>query len=511
MRLATQTDLAFMPPGSASTALQEAYNAPDWEFAYKALRHDYGGGWRPAEIIGTRQSRVQGKNLYTNLSEYDLLRQVDLARYLDASNPIAQGAVNKLVSFVLQTGANYKIVPKSKNIKAPKSYLTDAQDIIDEWRKVNKWRRAEKEHVRCAIVDGEIMGHKGRDDEGEPTIRRPEPEQLCNPPGMTELHGWRLGVQHKLGDTCKVLGYNINWMLGVPGNPDPYGQFVPASQIIHLKRNVVQSVARGVSDFFSNADDLDKIDRILDAMGAGTIARAKIAYFRNHKDALPGGPKGFRDAAATGTFYDPRTGREEKLFVPNDGTVADVPDTVSVVTMPQGNTLETIEAVGLLVRLCIANRWDMPENIASGDASNNNYASIMVAGAPFVIAIRSNQAEFADFWRDCMLWVIQVRMAQGLLPIDFLEYCDVDVTLPDCVINDELAAEQIRDIRFRNNILSPQTYSAQAMLDYDDELANKRQAQADDPQFAMDQMPGVDTMGDEEGNGNGGKDGRQNK
>lgn len=498
---ATETDLAFVRAftPSTSTALAPSpalKESVDWQFAYGALQSQYSdawGQWRPAQILGSRQNRVQGKDYYKYWSEYDLHRQVDLARYLDASNPIAQGAVNKLVSFVLQSGAQYKIVPKAKGIKPPESYITQGQDVMDGWQDQCKWRRKEKEHVRCAIVEGEILLHKARSEDGEPTIRRPEPEQLQSPPGKGELDGWRLGVRHEIGDVCKVLGYNINWMLGTQRD-QPYGVFVPADRIIHLKRNVVESVARGVSDFFSNADDLDKIDRALDAIGAGTIARAKIAYFRTHKDALPGAVQNFANANATGTFYNPITQRTENKFVPTDAAIADVPDTVGVETMPTGNTQESIEAVNLLIRLTIANRWDMPEFIASADASNNNYASILVSGSPFVIAIRQNQSDFADVWRDCMNWIITVRMAQGIIPLDFFDVCKVEVTLPDPTVSDELEAEQIRDIRFRNKILSPQTYSAQARLNYDDELVNKRQALADDPMFAMDSLPDVGKM-----------------
>jgi len=469
----------------------------DYQYAYNVLRNQFRdsmGVWRPTGLYGTRQSRVQGKNLYTNWNEFDLLRQVDIARTLDATNPIAQSIVNKLVSFVLQSGASYNVVSRSKLAKPPAEYLVRGQDELDTWQDKNKWKKKEKEHVRQAIVDGELLIHKGRDSQGEPTCRRFEPEQLFTPPGAQIQHGWRLGVQHEPGDVCRVLGYNINWLIGLPNNPKPGGVFVPADFVVHYKRNVVESVARGVSDFFSNADDLEKVDRALDALGAGTIARSKIAYFRKHKDALPGAVRQFRDAAATETFVNPLTQQQEKRFNPSDGTVADVPDTVDVATMPQGNTLEAIQAISFIVRICIGNRWDAPEFVISADASNNNYASILVAGSPFVLSIRQNQTDFADIWRECMEWVLRVRIAQGRLPVDFFDYCKVEVTLPDPVIANELEAEQIRDIRVRNKVLSLTTYSSQVLLNRDDEVANMQEELAQDPSLNVQPLPQLDSL-----------------
>lgn len=494
------TDLAFSssPPikPTSRTDLKESSNGIDYQYAYNVLRRETMDGWRPiGSALASRENRVQGKNLYTNWSEFDLLRQVSVARTLDATNPIATGAVNKLVSFVLQTGGIYKIVPKSKSVKPPVGYVAAGQDATDQWLEETQWQFEEEEHVRTAIVDGELLVHKARDeDTQEATCRRFEPEQVVQPAGMTIMDGWRLGVQHKLNDVRKVLAYNVNWALGVPQNQQPMGGVVPASSVIHYKRNVVGSAARGVSDFFCNADDMDKIDRILDAIGAGTLAKSKIAYFRTHKEALPGTVDKFAEDNATSTFYDPLTQRQQKRFNPPDGSVADVPDTVGVTTVPQGTTLESIEAVNLLIRLTLAHRWSMPEFLANADSSNNNYASILVAGSPFVIFIRMNQAKFRAVWRDCIRWVLRVKIALKQLPADFFDYCDVQVTLPDPVISNALEDEQIREIRSRNHILSPQTWTSQVMLNYDDELANRREARANDPDTAMQGLPGVDQI-----------------
>lgn len=482
--------------------LKESVPLIDYEFAYKAYRSHFSDGmgdWRPAGQIGSRTNRVQGKNLYTHWSENDLLRQVSIARTLDATNPIAQGAVSKLVSFVLQGGATYKIVPKAKGIKPPSSYIEDGQQQIDDWRNEYNWQFEEAEHVRTAIVDGELLIDKARDeDTKEATCFRFEPEQVVQPVGKTEADGWRLGVQHQLGNVRKVLNYNINWGLGNPGNSQPFGTITRADRIIHYKRNVVISSARGVSDFFSNADDLDKVDRALDAIGAGAIAKAKIPYFRKHKEALPGAVEKFAEDNATSTLYNPLTQRRENRFNPADGTIADIPDTIDVTTMPQGSTLECIEAVNLLIRLTIAHRWSMPEFVASADSSNNNYASIMIAGSPFVIAVRQNQSWFCWVWRECMLWVIKVKIALKMLPADFLEYCDVSVKLPDSVISNALEDEQIRDIRYRNRAISPQTYAAQIQVDYDQESANWKEAVAADPMLGVSGMPDAQAVLDEE-------------
>lgn len=498
--LPSVTDLAFStsapPSRTVATDLKESTNGIDYQYAYNVLRRETMDGWRPiGGPVVSRESRVQGKNLYTNWSEFDLLRQVSVARTLDATNPIANGAVNKLVSFILQTGGIYKIVPKSKSVKPPVEYVVAGQDAVDQWLEDSQWQFEEEEHVRTAIVDGELFVHKARDEDSlEATCRRFEPEQVIQPPGATIANGWRLGVQHKLGDVRKITAYNVNWMLGALNNLTPMGQIVQSSEVIHYKRNVVGSAARGVSDFFCNADDMDKIDRALDALGAGTIARAKIAYFRTHKEALPGAVEGFAEANATGTFYNPLSQRNEKRFVPPDGAVADVPDTVGVSTMPQGNTLEAIEAINLLLRLTIAHRWSMPEFVASADSSNNNYASILVAGSPFVIFIRMNQAKFRSVWRECLRWVLRVKIALKQLPADFFDYCDVQVTLPDPVISNALEDEQIREIRSRNKVLSPQTWASQVMLNYDDETTNWREARAADPELAMQGLPGVDQI-----------------
>jgi hypothetical protein len=82
----------------------------------------------------------------------------------------------------------------------------------------------------------------------------------------------------------------------------------------------------------------------------------------------------------------------------------------------------------------------------------------------------------------------------GLLPADWLEYCDVAVTLPDPVIANALEDEQVRDIRYRNKAISPQTYATQCNLNYDDEQANWKEAVAADPMYNVSALPGMDDI-----------------
>jgi hypothetical protein len=393
--------------------------------------------------------------------------------------------LTKEAAFILQAGSSIKVVPKRKSVKVPESYLSEAQDVLDDWLEANYWKEQEAEHVRCAIVDGELLLHLSRDeDSGEPQVRRFEPEMLLQPPGMTIQQGWRYGIQHRPGDVCKVLNYNINWELGLIGQ-QVFGTIVPADFVVHMKRNVVQSVARGISDFYSNADDFDKIDRILDAMGAGTVARSKIAYFRTHKDALGSTPRNFRNNNATSWSYDPLTGQQQANFVPTDGAIADIPDTVGVETMPQGNTLEAIEAINSMMRLCIANRWSMPEFIASADASNNNYASIMTAGAPYVLALRSEQTKFIDKWKQAINWVMKVKMVLGQVPMDFFDKCKIEITLADPAISDELEKAQIAQILIGSRVMSRTTAGNRFGLDRDQETEYMTAETESDPMLQV--------------------------
>lgn len=409
-----------------------------------------GGGSIPG--IGGTSNKVQGHDAYVFRTEQELRLQRDRARYIFATEPLAQAIVGHLRAFTVGCGFVYQVKEKKKFVDTLNTdFLEAMQQCIDDWIDKEDWCAREQELFNCQVVDGEwfLRIVKQR---GEITIRRIEPEHITNPPGGTVYNGWYLGVNCDPHDAETVLGYYFH------AYPHNDGQPLDVDEVIHFKDNVTRNVSRGVSSFFCLADDLDSTGKLIDNCRDGAAARARIAYIRSHKNTTPSAVNSFAAAMAdaTGTKANGKSYRGKS----SRGSVEiDAGENMDISTMPSGDSEGYISAVGMMMRV-LGNRWGMPEYMVSGDASNANYSSTMVSGSPFDRQIQYTQAKLERIYKKLMKLVLANGAKQGLFPVEMLEQVDIDVQAPSSVVQDKLVEAQTYDIECRNKVISPQEWAA---------------------------------------------------
>ena len=112
------------------------------------------------------------------------------------------------------------------------------------------------------------------------------------------------------------------------------------------------------------------------------------------------------------------------------GTILDIPETVGF-DFPQAGLDISAYVAGIQAELrAIGSALAMPEYMISGDSSNANYASTMVAEGPAVKTFEEMQAELIDADLVVMRLALKVAAAAGRLPDNVAELVEVDAEPP---------------------------------------------------------------------------------
>src|SRR5262249_2402657 len=120
----------------------------------------------------------------------------------------------------------------------------------------------------------------------------------------------------------------------------------------------------------------------------------------------------------------------------------------------------------------IASRLVMPEFMLTSDASNANYSSTMVAEGPALRMFARLQAEQVCDDLEVMWRVVDASIAAGQLPPEARPQVEIQAVPPNLAVRDQLKDTQRYKIESAAGILSPQTWSQLAGLDYDQEQQN---------------------------------------
>lgn len=471
------SNVPFTHPPAPPTSRTESYDAMDYLAMgggrYDPLNgYDLQAGLYPSTILGSRTNRMYGRNRYQFWTERQLLLQRDAARWLGDNDPLAIGVINQLVNFTAGEECQVTASPK-KGLDVDDGVLNLVQSRIEAFKErvmeetggtqtFEEWCRA---YCREAVIDGEKINRIYCTPRGG-VVRQIDPEQVTQPPGGTDQEGWHMGVLCEKGDITKRLGYYVTYE---PGGAQ--GELVESRDVVFYKRNTPETVVRGVSDLLPVTDDLADIGRLIDGIRVGAKVKSKIAYIRSLKGATQSVVEDFvRKTGDTLPGASPvnvaGSGKQQVTRETNPpGTVVNAGDNMQISMLPQGATQEYIEAANFCIRVVMAQRWGLPEYMVSADASNNNYASIMVAGGPSVRAFKANQSEIAARIRMIIVRVLEIDMALGKLPMGVLEAVQVVVKFPSPVISDPLAEAQVNQIHLQNEIISKEHWQANIGVD----------------------------------------------
>ncbi len=280
---------------------------------------------------------------------------------------------------------------------------------MEEFQEENNWRRFEREAFLRSRRDGEVFlrldanGGRLRVRFVEPEfVRKPDdPRFLSQYAGAYDLD-WESGVAADLGDAERIHGYHVDWS----GDGRDW-EFLPAERLEHIRINVDWGVKRGLSDFYAAAAEIEQAAKSARNTAEGAAIQATIAYI---KEAAVGAARSEIDPHRamhtdwTSSVPTPdgarRSIRFEKFYPGRVITTAGMKYHAG--PLGSSNAPMFIEVIQMVLRR-VGQRWSMPEYMVSGDASNANFASTLVAESPFVKSAEAKQMWYAEAFRN-LFW-----------------------------------------------------------------------------------------------------------
>jgi hypothetical protein len=404
------------------------------------------------------------------------------ARYLSTLNEVAISARENLRNYVIGEGVDILAAPRKAYRKSPeaKEYAGKAQAAIERILSACNWYgNLEFEAFDNLVIDGEWFLYIGAR-EGEPCIELLDASRVTEP-----------------GDPAKVASYagvaqSLNWKYGVATHPErtnqPKAYFVcgvssateweayNTDELLHFKQNTPSQVKRGLSDFKAVSDTIDKAAKVLNNTTVGAAVQASIAYIRQHAPTItPGQIGSFVSARSDATDLQTTSkgvrSINSRRALP--GTVVDIPNGMQYQAGPMGSSQSGVylEVFKAAIRV-LGIRWQMPEYMISGDASNANYASTLVAGSPFVRAARSRQYRIEQAYRRIGLRIVKVACQVGMLDFtydDFIAVCEVTAQGNEIAIGNDAQELSRRQMLNDKGLLSLETWASKEGLDYAEE------------------------------------------
>jgi hypothetical protein len=450
---------------------------------------DYDSGYNSGSFVSDRVgNRERGEDYPIFRTENDLAMIRAMGDFFAKRSAGGVGPLSTLSNYVFSKG--FAVTAQAaERVVAPDELLVAVQKTINGFTEFNGF---------AGTFDRELDHRSRRHGEALATLRPTacgnvratfvEPSQLTEPTartrqledwifdqGLAECSGpssWSFGVHTPEGRTNEALGYHFVW--NAAGTNWDY---LPASRVVHVKRNVDACVKRGISDFYACSEFLAHSEKLLRNTAMGSATQAAIAYIKEYADGVT------RDQAirqqsdkATRTAQIPTAGGStrslyQRRFEPN--TVLEVSAGQKYTSGPLGSERAPrfIEVIQAALRY-VGVRWNMPEYMISGDASNANLASALVAESPFVKAREADQLVYSNVFRDLFWKVIRIRFEAGAFSpwvgsfaeLQALIYLKIDP--PSVATRDRAKEIAADDILRRAGALSVATMAQRDGLDH---------------------------------------------
>ncbi len=424
------------------------------------------------QMFGVRyDNRATGYETFMTEALADILRWISRYRY--RTNPTAQGIVRGLRNYTIKTGFEPEVTPRSGE-RISQGLLKQCQNIIEEFHHLNKMPLMQQDAFVRAITVGEFFLNIGWQEDHGFWLRTVEPEWVRNPDGSLE---WQFGCYAKREDQQNVLGYNVTY----DGNA-ANGEYIPASRMVHYKRNVDLTIRRGITDFFAASDVLIGVQKLLGSTVVGEAVRQNIPYIRQYGaaakatvDVLAGkGPSSV-------TCGDFGSNAHAQRSVP--GSVPNIPEKgIEYLPPPIGDTENAKEAMSLAYQ-CLAVLWQVPQWMTGGDTGNTNFAQALVAESPFSRNIETEQYGFGQAFSDADMKVLQLAESVGMIPEGTTAKLQVIEYAPSVVVRDTKKETERNKMLYESGIITKTTWSNKEEVDreMEKELAKTNGEDLDNP------------------------------
>ena len=423
------------------------------------------------QSVSVASDRLYGANwpFWKTWQDHSFLRGA--ARILCATNNQAKGAVNGLTNYVIDKGFTWKARDK-KDRNVPEGITQAVQLVIDDVMEVNGWNELERELFARTIRDGESFLRIFPDEStGVSEVRTCEPEQIVENSSQFPIEIGSFGIINAPHDIQKHIAYNYSPTGGVGDSEE-----VPASEMIHIKINTDRAVKRGMPDFSFDTYDMTKsAGRLLGNMAEGSAIQASIALIRQHEASVPSDVQGFIDAEADYQIPDPWSGSTRDVSRAMKGSTLDIGKGFEYIQPPYSQGAAAHAQVASMIMRSVAARWNAPEWLISGDASNNNYSSSLTAESPFVKNCKSAQHFYGGKFKRVIVQAVRIKAEMGLLRWkghtytweEVRYYVDIDFEPPTVETRDKLQEAQTFAVELQSKVTSPQIWAAKIGNDWD--------------------------------------------
>ncbi len=457
---------------------REAY--PDYLTA-RDIRRETGWG---DTMLGPAASRADDyangdcRPIYQDEQTLQELR--GMGRFLALSDELASCVLKNLRNYTVGEGSEVGVTSRTPD---GERLVGQVRAFLDEFLDLNDFTgEAEAAALLDSVVDGDTLLWLKARGKGAPELQFVGGEHIMQPSNPREVEDfigtvgldWKYGVATSHGNTAHVMGYFVNWY----GNAGSDWDFVLNDEAVFFKRNVPRPCKRGISDFYVPFNAMSRGNKLFDNAVLGAAMQAAIVGIKK-------APAGTQEADLTSALTSRLTHTGD--VYKGDGTrvsgtferwiggtmlhTGNMDFMYGPMGTPQGPTY--VKDVYQAVARKVGSRWCMPEYMISGDASNANYSSSLVAESPFIKEIKHEQGRLAQrvkrlLWRAVKMAAHAGRFG-GMTADDLYEAVAIEVSYPNPESRKPLEAEQVMDSQQRAGVLSARTRAARSGLDYDQE------------------------------------------
>lgn len=438
-------------------------------------------GTRPSAFYSTARDRADGRFLPVYETEIDLCRQRAVCRTLAELEGIGKGAAAAMTNYTIGLGMKISVQaakgqsPDAGLVAEIRQFVTEFAErnriVGDLDREVDEYSRQDGE--RLLVLNGKA---------GDLSIQTIEPEWIVEPGSTRDLEewldcdyasSWSFGVHTRVGDAGNPLGYYVSYETGRSD-----WDYFAADRAEFWKRNVPRTAKRGVSDFLPVFRDVQREAKISAGLSQGAAARAAIAWIEEMAPGvtLSGAGAGSIDAILNRQTSLPGAGQKSvrvKESIP--GTVKSVGSGKKFSSMPDGPVTTSSIEVGQYLLRKIGVRWNAPEYLISGDASNANYASSLVAESPFVKGREAEQGWHKSRWVSLFWKAVRFAWEAGyfgsiLIWSELRRSIEIQVDFPDVASRDEEKLTNALIAQRDAGFICDRTASQRLGNDYDQEI-----------------------------------------
>lgn len=463
-------------------------SADEWNFGLAGSGGSsagYGGH------IDRRDDRARGEDFPRFRTEQDLAAMRGLGRFFGQQTAFGVGALNRLGNYTFDSGFVFKAQAAEGVGDVGEDLLKAVQRVVDACVDRNNFSGGfDREIDRRARRDGQATICLELVDSWQADFRFAEPSQLTEPANPRPLEdwltdqgiaccdsfasSWSFGVHTVDGRHDRALGYHFVW-----NTSGTSWDYYPDARVSHIKRNVDANVKCGVPDFNAIPGFIASTEKLLRNTEAGASVQAAIPFVKEYLSRVTKDQATAVKAATTTTrtAATPLGAREmaQQYFGP--ATIPIARDW-EFKDGPGGDS----RAQGFIAVIQAAFRymgtlWDMPEAMISGDASNANLASALVAGDPFVKAREADQLVYSGEFRKLIWKAIKLAYDAGFFDRFNLKFSELQAAIylkidpPSVAVRDKLKDVQTDAILVDKGAMAVSTMATNAGLDHKAEIA----------------------------------------